>query len=122
MRSNTSVAIASIAVEDTDVAASDAIDAQYVVAISALAITTDDAAGTLQIQASNDIPPFANALQQGFEPTNWSDLLETPLAVAAATPVLIPYTNSAYRYLRVVYTNATGAGNVSVNVTIIGLN
>jgi hypothetical protein len=123
MRNANFVAIPVTAVTGTDTAESAAIDAQQVVGISAQAITTSTAAGTLQVQVSNDVPPAG--YQPGgstFAPTNYTDLLATPITVAAGSTAIVPFQNAAYRWMRVVYVNTAGSGNVSVNVNVIGLN
>ena len=97
------------------------IDAQQLVAISAQVVATSSAVGSLQLQASNDVPP-AGALEGGFTPTNWTNLLVTAVSVSASAPTLISFTNSSYRWLRVSYTNSSGSGNITVSLNAIGLN
>lgn len=63
------------------------------------------AAGTLKLQVSND----------PVNPTNWNDLANSSVTVAAGatsvTPPLTPYL--AYQYIRAVWTRTAGAGTMT---------
>jgi hypothetical protein len=62
--------------------------------------------GSFQLQVSNDkasgVPP------NQFQPSNWSNV-GSSVALTSAGPYLIPETEMSYEYLRVVYTDASGA-------------
>lgn len=88
---------------------SSAIDAGQLVSASFHAYFGDtSAAGTLKLQASNDVDPF------GKVPTHWVDVPSQSAAVTSGGSVLITLVNNAYRWLRAVYTTtATGAQTVA---------
>lgn len=74
------------------------------------------AAGALKIQASNDVCPQGH-LPSSFVVTNWSDV---PNATATATVggvLLIPKLDLTYRWIRAVYTRASGGSTtIAVNM------
>lgn len=65
-----------------------------------------DAAGTVKIQASNDILITGDA--PTFVPTHWSDIPNaTATFLAGAQPALIVVPNMAFRWIRAVFTETT---------------
>lgn len=92
-----------------------AIPAQDLLYVSAQAVSTGGAAGTLKFQASNDNPVSGS----GQVPTNWSDIASASVAVSGAGSFLIPSLSLCYQWIRVVYTN-TGTGTIACMVKIIG--
>ena len=80
---------------------------------SAQIICTGSAAGTLKLQASNEIPV------NGALPSNYSDIPSATVAVSGAGSYLIPKTEFCYRQVRIVYTN-TGTGTISINFQGMG--
>lgn len=86
-------------------------------AISAQAVVTGSATGTLKLQFSNDI------IAQGLNltvPTHWSDITGATVAIAGAGTYAIPKTEICYEYVRSVYTAASGTGSISVNSKVLG--
>lgn len=79
-----------------------------------IAATGAGAAGTLQLQASNDDPKASNAV-----PTNWSNISGAAVTVSGAGAMLIPKTDLCYQWVRLVYTN-TGTGTISVVFKALG--
>lgn len=79
--------------------------------VSAQAVVTSTANGTLKIQVSND---------DGVSPTNWSDLTGATVSIAGAGSYLIPAQNMSYQWLRVVYTASSGSGTIVVNAHMVG--
>lgn len=77
------------------------------------------AAGTLKIQASNDI----NNNQynsQNFQPTNWVDVPNQSATISSGASALLTISNSSYRWLRAVYTRSSG-GSTTINVNVMAL-
>jgi hypothetical protein len=79
----------------------------------------DTAAGTVQIQASND---EFNAFYQPsvFTPTNWTNIPNASATVTAGASVLITLQYLSYRWMRAIYTSNSG-GSTTVNVTMMAL-
>lgn len=83
--------------------------------------STGTAAGTLQLQVSNDQAPSGQAL--GFTPTNWSNVGTAVTVTAGPAVFLIPATELAYEYVRAVYTDSTsGTATGTVSVRAKGIN
>lgn len=79
--------------------------------------TTPSATG--KIQVSNDVPP--SGLENQFVPTNWSDLANATIPIAANGPFLTPVAEVCARWARsvFVFTSGTG-GTVGSNVHVLG--
>ena len=109
---------ASDAVSQTSVA----FDTQNIFRISALAVFGDaTAAGSIKLQASNDFLNASPTSQGSFVPTNWVDIPSATATVTAGAKTLIPATEIAYRYVRIVFTQTTpGSTTVVVNVHGMG--
>lgn len=85
---------------------------QWVAASFHAYFSTAMAAGTLKLQASNDI----NTTQyntQGFQPTNWVDIPNQSATITSGTSAILTVANSAYRWLRAIYTTSA-AGTQTV--------
>jgi hypothetical protein len=66
------------------------------------------AAGTVKLQASNDVPnDRAVVAISGFQPTNWVDIPNQSTSVASGASKLLTVVNMAYQWIRVVYDNTT---------------
>ncbi len=74
------------------------------------------AAGTLALQASNDI---AGMDGNPGSPSNWSAIPSATVSVTGDGAFLIPKTDLCYQWIRVVYTN-TGTGTISVVLKALG--
>ena len=78
------------------------------------------AAGTVKIQASNDI--FNDRYQaSNFTVTNWVDIPSATATVTAGAPALISLSEVNYRWLRVVFTRSAGAGTMFCNLNAVGV-
>lgn len=84
------------------------------------------AAGTVKVQASNDLAPVGNmALPSNFAPTNWVDVPAmadsvVTATVASGTSACLVLSHCTYRWLRVVYTRSSG-GSTTINVNMFAL-
>lgn len=94
-----------------------ALDAENLYQCSAQIVCTGSAAGTLKLQASNDIQ--LGQQPSTLTPTNWSDIPSATVTVSGAGSYLIPKTDICYQYVRLVYTNS-GTGTISVNIKALG--
>lgn len=74
---------------------------------------TGTAAGTIQIQASNDQATGTSAGQ--FIPTNWNNV-GSPVTVNGAGSYIVPEIECSYEYLRLTYTDTSG-GTFTVPVS-----
>ncbi len=104
------------------------LDAAFIVSASFQINSSNSGnAGTLQIQASNDL---VNTLASGVPNTgqpavvNWANLAASGTVVGgASTMVSVPQSSYAgYRWLRAVWTPSSGAGTITVNSFTIGVN
>jgi hypothetical protein len=85
-------------------------------------VATGTAAGTIQIQASDDKAVGVPANQ--YQPTNWNNI-GTAVAVSGAGSYLVPPPYEiSYEYLRLVYTDTSGGtatGNISARMKSMAL-
>lgn len=96
-----------------------AVDANQLINMSLQTIMGDvTAAGTITVQASNDLPP--NGERAGFVPTHWSDVPNATSTVAAGVAPLIVLSNLAVQWVRVNYTRTSG-GTTTVTVVLNGV-
>ncbi len=71
--------------------------------------------GTFKLQASNDVTPIGySANPANFQPTNWVDIPDQSESIASGASALLTISNSAYRWIRAVYTRAGGSDAVTV--------
>ena len=93
------------------------IDSNQLIAASfQVSFTDPTAAGSIQIQASNDLTPLGN-LANLFVPTHWSDITGATATVAAGATAIVQIPITSYRFMRVAYTETTpGTGTVNVNL------
>lgn len=96
--------------------------ADQLVSASFQAVFADTtAAGTIQIQASNDLPPAGN-VPAAFTPTNWSNIPSATSTVAAGVAPIIILPQICYRWLRVSYTETTpGTSTMQVSMFAFGV-
>jgi hypothetical protein len=106
-----------LSASDAASATGTAIDVGQEFAASFQASCTDtSAAGTIQIQMSNDIPP-AGYLGI-FVPTHWTNITGATATIAAgvmSAPIIL--NPMCFRYIRAVYTSSgAGTGTIHVNM------
>lgn len=85
--------------------------------------SNSSAAGTIQVQVSDDQSVGLPANQ--FIPTNWANL-GSPVTLTGSSSLnaLVPAIEVAYEYIRIVYTDTTGAtatGTISARAKAIAL-
>lgn len=72
--------------------------------------------GTLSLMASNDVlPPYI--LPQAFTPTNWT-AVQTQAIAAPQAPLMLTPPSLSYRWLQVVYINASGSGSITATADV----
>lgn len=94
-----------------------AMDASYMVAASVQVVATGiTAAGTLKVQASNDLPLPGNT------PTNWFDVTSETVTIAAPGVAAIPKFDVCYQWLRLVWTKSGSSndGLITSEIKTIG--
>lgn len=108
--------------DDTGSVIGGAVDSNQMVSASFQIVFGDaTAVGTFKLQASNDIYNDRYNFPLGtFMPTNWTDIPLQTVAVTAGASQLLTIPNMTYRWIRAVYTRASG-GSTTVNVTINAL-
>lgn len=86
--------------------------------VSAQVIQGDSsAAGTVKLQASNDLAPAGQLAT--FTPTNWSDISGATATVTSGGTVLIPTTIICYQWIRAVWTVGTpGSTTITVEFNV----
>ena len=77
------------------------------------------AAGTMQIQASNDVCHTQN-LPATFTPTNWTNIASATSTVTAGASTIILIPQVTFRWMRVVFTSSA-AGSTTINTNIFAL-
>jgi hypothetical protein len=104
---------------DTTTVTGPAIDSSQLVSMSAQSVFGDaTAAGTVKIQASNDID--AQGPTSSFTPTNWSDVSGASAAVVSGVADLIKIDVMSFRWIRAVYTRS-GGGSSTVRVNMFAV-
>jgi hypothetical protein len=73
-------------------------------------VISTGAMGTLKLQASND----------KNSPVNWSDISGASVSVTGSGAFLIPKLDLCYRYIRAIYTNSSGSGDITANFEGMG--
>lgn len=109
---------------DTGSVNGNAVDANQLISGSFQAVFGDaTAAGTLKIQASNDVAPVQYTSPSGvgvFTPSNWADIPSASASVTAGASVIISLAQMNYRWVRAVYTRTSG-GSTTVTVSMNAL-
>lgn len=96
------------------------IDSNQLMATTFQAIFGDaTAAGTIKVQASNDIYD-TQYLPKDFTVTNWSDIPNATSTVTAGVAPLITIESLCYRWIRVVYTSSV-AGSSTIKVSMFAI-
>jgi hypothetical protein len=114
MRQDNVIAIPAQAVAATINSA--AIPSLNLFACSVQAVATGGSvAGTVKIQASNDVPVASSAV-----PTDWNDIPSATVSVTGAGAFLIPKLDLCYQYIRIVYTDSGTGGTIAVRVKALG--
>ena len=81
---------------------------------------TGSPVGTFKLQMSNDYgfnnsgsPNTPKEVLQTAKITNWTDIVDSPLAVSAAGNVAWNFQNAGFEWVRVVYTPTSGTGTIT---------
>lgn len=83
-------------------------------------ILTGAPVGTLKLQGSSDPVPDANFSAANYAVVNWTDVANSSQAVTGAGTVAYDVVKSAYNWVRVVYTAASGSGTITVQFVTKG--
>lgn len=96
-------------------------DANQLIAASFQAVFGDStAAGTIQIQASNDVAQLQYTSPTTFIVTNWTDIPGASATITGGASALITISTMCYRWVRAVYTSASGGSStVVVNINAL---
>lgn len=73
--------------------------------------TTGTLNGTIQLRVSNDIA--VGLPKNQYQPANWS-LIGTAVTVTTAGVYLIPYIETSYEYIQLLYTDSSGGTSTGV--------
>lgn len=96
---------------------SSAVDASQLISSSFHFVFSDaDAAGSVKIQASNDVCADGMA-PSSFAVTNWIDVPNQSATITAGSAALLTIANMSYRWVRAAFTQTTpGTGTLRVNM------
>lgn len=96
------------------------VDASQLFAASFHAFFGDaTAAGTLKLQASNDLCPIGYQ-PSTFAATNWVDIPNKTASIASGASALITVDQMTYRWVRAVYTRS-GGGSTTITVNMMAI-
>lgn len=87
----------------------------HIINFSVQAVYTGTPAGSFKLQGSNDVGNIdaQSEANQTVNVTNWTDIADSDVLVAAAGNFMINYQNCGFDWVRVVWT-ASGAGSTPV--------
>ncbi len=80
------------------------------------AIITGTVTGSIKLQGSSDPAPDANFSAANYSVVNWTDISGSTQSVTGAGTITWDVSRSAYSWVRVVYTAASGTGNISAQI------
>lgn len=98
------------------------IDANQLIAISFQAVFGDtSAAGTLQIQMSNDI--CSDSYQPGnFVPSHWTNVPNGSASITAGASAVVFLPQISFRWIRAIYTSSVaGTSTIAVNFDALSM-
>jgi hypothetical protein len=124
MKSNTIVLLTNAAMTGTTTVESAPIPLEQIFGYAVQAVWTGTPNGSLKLQASCDAPGRDNQTSNGGpdDVTNWTDIAGSTLAITGvAGNYMYNVTDAFYRYFRVVYTNTSGVGSLSVKAVVKGV-
>lgn len=85
---------------------------------SIVAIITGTPTGTLKLQASNDPETNDTVPLSDNPPVNWVDVANSSFSVSAAGNTMWNVTDVAYNYVRVIYTDSSGATSTAIMTVV----
>lgn len=85
---------------------------------SAQFVFTGSPVGTLKVQVSDD--RYLNEYNAVQTPTNWTDLVDSSTAIAAAGDITYNVDTAYYNWIRFVYTRSSGSGTLDGRVNLKG--
>lgn len=123
MKQNTIILLSAAAMTSTTEVDSAAIPVDQLWGFAIQAVWTGTPTGNLKLQASCDAPLLTTQTSNGTSSvTNWTDVADTTVAVAgAAGNYMWNVTSAAYRFVRLVYINASGTGVLSATMSAKGV-
>lgn len=80
------------------------------------AIITGTLAGSIKLQGSCDPAPDANFSAANYPVVNWTDISGSTQTVSGVGSITWDVSRSAYSWVRVVYTAASGTGTISEQI------
>ena len=97
------------------------VDANQLLSASFQAVFGDSSvAGTITIQGSNDVAPLQISSSSTFVVTNWTAIPNASATITSGGSALITISGMCYRWVRAVFTYASG-GSTTVNVNMNAL-
>lgn len=97
------------------------VDSNQLIAASFQAVFGDtSAAGTFVIQGSNDVAPLQYTSPTTFIVTNWTNIPNATATITGGASAMITIPTMCYRWVRAVYTSASG-GTTTVTVNMMAL-
>ncbi len=117
MKSNTiQLVMSSTTMTGTNVLTSNPIPLDQIFQLAVQAAWTGTPVGNFKLQGSCDSPPNQNQISSPDNSviTNWTDITATQAAGGAAGNYMWNIPDVGYRYARLVYTNASSTGLITV--------
>ncbi len=116
MKSNTiQLVMSSTTMTGTNVLTSNPIPLDQIFMLAIQTAWTGTPVGTFKLQGSCDSPPNQNQISTSPPTiTNWTDITTTQAAGGAAGNYMWNLADVGYRYARLVYTNASSTGVITV--------
>lgn len=123
MKANTIAVLTNSEMTGTTVVNSAAIPVDQLWGFAIQAAWTGTPTGTIKLQASCDAPDRTNQTSSGSATVaNWTDIADSSYAIAGAEGTYMwNVTSASYRFVRVVYTNASGDGVLDVTMCAKGV-
>lgn len=124
MKSNTLTLLTAAAMTGTTVVESAPIPVEQIFGYAVQAVWTGTPNGSLVLQASCDAPLRDNQATNGGpdEVINWTEIAGSSYAIVGAPGNYMWNVSDAfYRYFRLVYTNTSGVGSLSVKAVVKGI-
>lgn len=98
-----------------------ALDCRQIYALSMITNFSDGAAaGTIKLQASNDVP-LDGVAPPAFVPTNWIDIPNATDTIAAGAASEITVNPICYAWVRATWTSSGGAGTLTARINTQGV-
>lgn len=111
------------AMTGTTTIVSDPVPLEQIYGFAVQAIYTGTPVGTFSLQASSDAPARTPQTSNGGPDTvtNWATIVGSTQAISGAGNFMWNVSGGFYRYVRLVYTNTSGTGTLTAELSVKGV-